>query len=89
MPSPVEIEVALHYYYSTDDYTATKRESPAVGDAIRKLVSNGLLIDRKVHVGSDEAPRWYKTRGLDVYVERLIGTPLPSQKQVWVFPDDN
>lgn len=87
MPSPVEIKVALHYFYSPIDYTAEHNDSESVKGTIERLVSEGLLTDR--HVGNPKAvlPRYVKTEGLNMYVERLCSVPRPRQITRWEIPD--
>jgi hypothetical protein len=77
--SPLFISVALHYYYSpvgvevwTDSGFA---DSEVLRECVQRLCNAGLL--RK------EVDGHVKTRGLDVYVERLMAVPLPKQKMVW------
>lgn len=80
--TPLKIAIALHYYGRTDDYRDGDFSALAVGEAIRDLVSAGLLIDETSRL----TQRCYApSEGLRLYVEALTIVPCPVQR--WVMPD--
>lgn len=74
--TPVEIGVLLHYYVSPEEHP--RIHAPAVKEAIRKWVAEGILIQ-------DMETEIYRTsyRG-SVLVKMLCDTPMPIK--VWSDP---
>ena len=79
--TPVMLEAALHYYYKTDDFVpAGSTPSRSHQDAVSALCSLGLL---EVANGDGTKAVYRKTPGLDVYIERVLRSPLPER--MWCF----
>lgn len=72
--TPVEMEVALHYYYKREQMRPL---TVSVMNAHQTLKAAGLL---ELTAQGDYAP----TQGLNMYVEALGAVPLPVQK--WSMP---
>ena len=83
MASPLEIKIALHYWFnSTEDYAADDerhRTSPAVVSAVDSMVKAGLLEYAGNVPGRVEAGP-----ALATYVAALRAVPFPVQQ--WVIP---
>lgn len=80
MATPLEIEIALHYYARTADYGRgcgdNNFDAPAVQEALGRYVDMGLLLRR-----ADAKPEYVRTDGLEAYVEHLTSQPFP--RRVW------
>jgi len=75
--TPVQMEVALHFYYMAEPDVTIFARSTATAEATSLLLRRGLLA-----ITRDS--RYAKTAALDVYVEALQAVPLPVMK--WVMP---
>jgi hypothetical protein len=77
MPTPLYIEIGLHYATKADDYRDGDFTAPAVREALLDFVSRGLLIaNPKLNVS------YGATEGLRVWVEALCAVEFPEQR--WV-----
>ena len=81
--SPLEIEVALHYFYSPNDHPDI--DVPGYQQALANFLDNGMLVARDMAEDSQaEASKYKSTDRLRVYCEALKKVPLPVKK--WVIP---
>jgi hypothetical protein len=78
--SPVEIEIALHYFYRREDLRFPA--SDAQSRAIVQMIDAGMLARSPDGV----SPKYVGTEGLRVYVEALKAVPLPRLETKWVMP---
>lgn len=76
--SPYEIEVLLHYYYSSEDYP--DMQTPPFKSTIDRFVEHGIIIP------SNEGGIKFKSNRevMDVWIETITSVPLPVQK--WQMP---
>lgn len=82
MATPIEIEIALHYYYHVGDFREGDFSAPAVRDTLFKFEQFGLL-DRTEHPGADR--RYGRTEALEIYVNALCSVGYPVK--TWVMPE--
>ena len=88
MPTPLEIEIAMHYCVKADDYRNGNFSAPAVREAIDRFISAGLL-EESPHSGIcyDASP------GLQAWLERITAIGFPKKVTTWTFcerkPSDN
>jgi hypothetical protein len=75
--SPVQIEVALHYWYRVDDH-------PKVFDTTAYAEAAGWLVRAGLLTTVTDRPYFIKTEGLQLYIEALCAVPWP--KKVWHMP---
>lgn len=83
MVNPLTIMVALHYWTTPGEYSEHDQghaKSPAVGEAVKRLIEAGLLMRSK---SLHRAP-WETTPAMRVWVEGLCNVPFPVQQ--WVLP---
>lgn len=66
--SPLEIEVLLHYYYSSDPHP--KHNTEGVSDIIHKFRVDGIFTDQVQPQLTDKGNAWLKT---------ILNTPYPNQ----------
>jgi hypothetical protein len=73
--TPLEVEILLHYYYSSaQDFK--NLDCSAVKEAIDKFCEAGILTE-----WSNRTPRYYKNdEALELYVKTICAIPLPTQK---------
>ena len=82
--SPLEIEIALHYYYSTVDFRGGDFSAPAVRDAIERFRDDYKLLEPTDSMDVYHDPHYRLTARGHAFVEALCRTPLPVQ--MWVMP---
>lgn len=73
--TPLELTMALHYYYSTTDFRDGDFNAPAVREAIERFKRDSLLTH---NTGDSKTAIYTSTERLDVFVEKLCETPLPQ-----------
>jgi hypothetical protein len=73
--TPLELTMALHYYYSTTDFRDGDFSAPAVRDAIEKFKKDNLIT---ANSDNSKDSIYVATERLDVFVEKLCETPLPQ-----------
>ena len=85
--TPFSFEILLHYYYSTEEYSAP-RNPKAVVEAIEALIGYGLL--EKIPV-NDESPERVKgdasfqtTEKGTFWIKTVLNTPFPVSN--WIIP---
>jgi hypothetical protein len=72
--TPLEIEILLHYYYSSKDYP--NLDAPLVKEIMDNFCKAGILIE-----WTNRTPRFYKNDdALELYVKTICAIPLPTQK---------
>ncbi len=82
--SPLEIQIALHYHCTREDYR--ELTPPAQQSIIKKFMAQGFLT--KLPDGIDHFDMTYfPTDKLHAYCEALCKVPEP--KQVWIIPTPN
>jgi hypothetical protein len=81
--TPLEIQIALHYYVSPTDFREGDFSAPAVRSAIDRFQACDLLRVRKAGENGDAC--YVATPRLNAYVEKLKSIELPIQR--WVYPD--
>jgi hypothetical protein len=81
--SPLEIAIALHYYWSPAPYNGPVDDC-LFSATIDKLLRAGLL--RELDEPNQDGSRYERTEGLICYCEALCAMPFPVQR--WVMPDD-
>lgn len=80
--TPLEIEIALHYYARANDYRDGDLSAPAVRAAMDKFSAEGLI---ESTTDPDARAAYRRTPRLECYVHALCKTPLPIQQ--WVMPE--
>lgn len=85
--SPLQIEIALHYFSRGDDYRTVSQSPnaytpPAIVDVLALFVDSGLL--RTDKRSGDFERKYHPTEALRVYVNAVCAVPLPVQQ--WVIP---
>jgi hypothetical protein len=80
MPSPLYIEIGLHYHARVNDYRDGDFSAPAVREALDTFVRLGLLL-----VGTSDR-RYEPTEGLRVWVDALCSVAFPEQRWVTDTP---
>jgi hypothetical protein len=86
MPSPLEIEIALHYATKGDQFREGDFSAPAVNEVLYNMTQKDLLIASPN--GAAGRYHYKATDGLKAYVERLCKVPTPERVYRWVFPDE-
>ena len=81
--SPLKIKIALHYFWSPQDYP--DRTSQADIDAFADFMNEGLLTKRcESQVMQAGTSEYQATEKLKAYCNALTRVPLPVEK--WVIP---
>jgi hypothetical protein len=80
--TPLEIQIALIYHATANDFRDGDFSAPAVRDAIDWFVDVGFLKLRTIEAGNSI---YTKTGKLDAYCKKLCSIGLP--KQTWSYED--
>ena len=81
--TPLEMQIALHYYTSPTDFRDGDFSAPAVRSSIDHFQACDLIRVRKA--GEPGNAHYVATPRLNTYVEKLKSIELPIQR--WVYPD--